>query len=156
MRYLQVLKCPHPFFMRQESLYISKRCMRLKPLVCQCLSLTKRAIEYCLQQQNEYYLHPGWKGSRFLQQQSRYKTKVRNHCMMRGLQKVKRQISFSFRMMTLIWAPKAQSSRISFRSNKMTFITCLSTWKEPSGQSIILSKETNSQRINKPLWSSKT
>jgi len=86
------------------------------------MSLTKRAQGGYLQQPNEYYLHPGWKGSCFLQQQRRYKTKVNNQYMMKGLKKVKREISFSFRMRTLIWAPKAQNSKRSSRNKKLTFM----------------------------------
>ena len=65
MRFSKSLKWPHQYFKRQEGLKISKRFMRLKLQVCQYLSLTKRALGDYLQLPNEYYLHLGWKGSRF-------------------------------------------------------------------------------------------
>ena len=36
--------------------------MRHRLLVCRCLSPIKKALEGCLQQQSEYYLHPGGRG----------------------------------------------------------------------------------------------
>lgn len=92
--------------------------MRYRPLVCQYLSPIKRALEGCLQQQSEYYLHLGWKGSHFLHQKSKFRTRERGHYRMRGLQESRRQILFLFRMMTPIWAHKAQSLERSSRSNK--------------------------------------
>ena len=133
MSFSQLLKDLQRLCMRSVDLLTSMRVMRHRPLVCRCLSLIRRALDGCSQQKSEYYPHPGWKRSRFLHHQSRSKTRASSHCMMRGLQKVKREISFSFRMMTLIWTPKAQSPRRSFKNSKLTFITCLSTWKEPSG-----------------------
>jgi len=122
MRSSRLLKYLQKLFMRQVDLHISKRVMRHKLLVCRCLSPIKRAPEGSLQQQSKHYLHPGWKGSHFLHQQSKFRTRASGHCMIRGLQESKRQISFSFRMMTLIWAHKAQSLRRSFRSNRRTLI----------------------------------
>ena len=102
-------------------LLISMSAMRL--LVCRYSSHIREAPDICLQRQSECYLHPGWKGPRFLHRRHRNRTKVRSLCMMRGLQ-VSHQVnerhnSLSFMMMRQIQKLQMESlERSSRRSNQ--------------------------------------
>jgi len=82
--------------MMQVNLHISLKVTRQSLSVCQCLLLIREAPEYYLQQPDEYYLHPGWKGSRCRHQQHRYRYRieVRGLCRMRALQEARILISY--------------------------------------------------------------
>ena len=98
-------------FTMQVSLRISLRLLRQSLAVFQCVLPIREVQESYLQQHDEYYLRPGWKGSHYLRQQHeyylhmawkgscllhqhRYRTEARSLCMMKAPREAKILILF--------------------------------------------------------------
>lgn len=139
--------------MRQVDLLISRA---MRPLVCRCSSHIREALDDCLQQQRECYLHPGWKGPCFLHQHNRFRIEARGLYKRKDHQVSEILISSSLIVMILTWAHKVKTLERSLRSNKKTLMPCPPTWIEPNGIYNIWSRGTSSLRISRWLWSYKT
>lgn len=71
--------------MRLVDILISNRAMNHTFLLYRSSLHIRRARGSYLQQQNECYIHPTWKGPRFRHQHHRYRTEARGQCKMRGI-----------------------------------------------------------------------
>jgi len=112
----------------------------------------RKALDLCLQQQSECYLHLAWKGPRFRHQNHRYRTRARSPSIRNGL-RVSHQVSFSFMIMRQLQIHRRPNIEGLLRRKKQTFKPWKPSWRWPSGTSGIWSREISSLMTSMRSWS---